>query len=313
MASFKVEQVLSSPMSFIGDCPFFNVDTNVLYYVDTLGGSVYHFDYNTNKTYTARILGEHVISFIVPVYGNEHQFVVGAGKRLLLINWDGITTMATITRVLAELPVDGLRFNDGKTDSKGRLYLGTMISEEMGEVFDMHKRVGSFYKYTVQGGLVELKKNVGLSNGMAWNDKTNKFYFCDSYDLNVKEYDFDVKTGTISGEKILCDLTKYGQAKRVFPDGLTIDQQGYLYCAMFGGSKIFKINTVGGKIEGEIHFPVSQITSMTFGGKQLDTMFVTTSGQDMFLGAQTTPSGYLFKVTNFGGVKGTQQHQFLMN
>ena len=67
--------------------------------------------------------------------------------------------MATITRVLAELPVDD--------------------------------------KYTVQG-LGELKKNVGLSNGMAWNDKTNKFYFCDSYDLNVKEYDFDMKTGTFS-------------------------------------------------------------------------------------------------------------------
>ena len=117
----------------------------------------------------------------------------------------------------------------------------------------------------------------------------------------------------LGGEKILCDLTKYGQAKRVFPDGLTIDHQGYLYCAMFGGSKIFKINTVGGKIEGEIHFPVSQITSMTFGGKQLDTMFVTTAGQDMFLGAQTTPSGYLYKVTNFGGVKGTQQYQFMLN
>ena len=55
MTSFKVEQVVSSPMSFIGEGPFFNVDTNALYYVDILGGSIYHFDYNTNKTYTARI------------------------------------------------------------------------------------------------------------------------------------------------------------------------------------------------------------------------------------------------------------------
>ena len=55
MASYKVEQVVSSPMSFMGEGPFFNVDTNVLYYVDILGGSIHHFDCNTNKTFTARI------------------------------------------------------------------------------------------------------------------------------------------------------------------------------------------------------------------------------------------------------------------
>lgn len=61
----------------------------------------------------------------------------------------------------------------------------------------------------------------------------------------------------------------------------------------------------------EIQMPVPQITSMTFGGKTLDTMFVTTAGLDV-TGVQTYPAGYLFKVTNLG-VRGTETTKFLTN
>lgn len=151
--------------------------------------------------------------------------------------------MAQIIRILTELPFDGVRFNDAKTDSHGRLYLGTMISEETGTVFDFTKRVGSLYRFTMEEGLVELKTKVGLSNGLAFNDKTNTFYYVDSYDLNIKQYHYDVKTGNITNEKVLTDITTYGTMKTNVPDGLTIDHEGNLYVAMFGGSKILKINT----------------------------------------------------------------------
>lgn len=59
----------------------------------------------------------------------------------------------------------------------------------------------------------------------------------------------------------------------------------------------------------EIILPVPQVTSMTFGGKTWDTMFVTTAGLD-FVGAQTYPAGYLFKVTNLG-VHGLESTKFL--
>lgn len=105
------------------------------------------------------------------------------------------------------------------------------------------QRVGSLYRFTIEEGLVELKGKVGLSNGLAFNDKTNTFYHVDSYDLNVKQYLFDVKTGNISGEKVLTDLSTFGTPKTNFADGLTIDADGNLYVAMFGGSRILKINT----------------------------------------------------------------------
>jgi len=296
-------------MNLIGEAPFYDMENMWLYWVDIMGGQIFRMDTTTGRMWTAKILGETYLSFIIPVDGTTNQFIVGAGKRLLLITWDGVHTMAQIIRILTELPMDGLRFNDAKTDSRGRLYLGTMICEETGTVFDMKKRLGSLYRYTMTEGLTELKTKVGLSNGIAFNDKMNTMYYVDSYDLNIKQYGWDVKTGMITGEKILCDITNYGTMKTIVPDGLTIDSEGNLYCAMFGGSRILKINTTTGKVMTEITMPVPQITSMTFGGKMLDMMYVTTAGMDV-VGTQTYPAGYLYKVTGLG-CTGTKMTKFL--
>jgi len=307
--TYKVDQVTGTTMNMIGEAPFYDHTTGFLFWTDIVGGQIFRMDTTNQRLYTAKILGESYISFVIPVEGTANQFIVGAGKRLLLINWDGVHTMAQIIRILTELPFDGVRFNDAKTDTQGRLYLGTMISEETGNVFDFTKRVGSLYRFTMEEGLVELKTKVGLSNGLAFNDKTSTFYYVDSYDLNVKQYHYDVKTGAITNEKILTDITTYGTTKTNVPDGLTIDYEGNLYVAMFGGSKILKINTTTGKVVDTITLPVPQVTSMTFGGKSMDTMFVTTAGLDV-TGTQTYPAGYLFKVTGFG-TRGTETTKFM--
>lgn len=123
--------------------------------------------------------------------------------------------MGTIVKVLCELPVNGVRFNQFKVDKMGRLFFGTCLTEEVGESMDMLKRIGSFYKlvnlskvgkfqehflcprFTMTEGLVMLKDNLGMGNGFVWNNMWNKMYFVDSYDMNIYEFDFDVKTGNI--------------------------------------------------------------------------------------------------------------------
>lgn len=242
-ATHKVEQVSGTRMNLIGEGPFFDQTTSSLYWCDLIGGHIFRLDTTTEIIYTAKVVEENYISFIIPVKGTIDQFVVGAGERLLLIKWDGVNTLAEVIRVYAELPVDGVRFNDAKTDNLGRLYLGTMINKNDISVFDDTKRIGSLYRFTMAEGLVELKTNIGLANGLAFNDKTSTFYFIDSYDLNIKQYQYDEKTGSVTNEKILIDISTYGSPKSIFPDGMTIDNEGNLYVAMCGGSKILKVNT----------------------------------------------------------------------
>jgi len=199
MSNFKVEQIHESVMNFMGKNLFHCHETHNMFWCDVLGGTILRMDLNNNnKMHMCKILGEKVLVFCIPIHGKRDQFIVGAGKRLLLVNWDGIQTMGHIVRVLCEVNVNGVRINECKVDNKGRLFFGTMICEEQGDIMDLHKRIGGLYRFTMTEGLVQLKDNVGLSNGIAWTGTYDKMLYCDSFDMNIKQFDFDIKTGNIS-------------------------------------------------------------------------------------------------------------------
>jgi sugar lactone lactonase YvrE len=105
--------------------------------------------------------------------------------------------MGQIVKVLAEVNVNGVRINQYRVDKQGRLFFGTMICEENGDVLDLQKRIGGLYRFTMQDGLVTLKDKLGMANGMVFNKDCNKMYFTDSFDLNIYEFDYDLKTGNI--------------------------------------------------------------------------------------------------------------------
>lgn len=88
-------------------------------------------------------------------------------------------------------------------------------------------------------------------------------------------------------------------------DGMTIDEEGYLYVATFFGSRVLKVSP-NGQIIKEIPIPTSQVTSLAFGGPKLDILYVTTAGKPK---PQPAPAGHLFKITNLG-VKGKKMNKF---
>lgn len=128
------------------------------------------------------------------------------------------------------------------------------------DIFD--HRLGSLYSFTKNGGFTVLKPKIGCSNGLTWNEKTKKFYYIDSVDLDVKEFDWDPKTGQLckdiwlislilssikliqllANERVVIDFRVDGGRPSFVADGMTIDTAGNLYVATFGGSKILKIN-----------------------------------------------------------------------
>lgn len=201
MAEVKLEPIAVSPVSVIGEGPHWDVETQSLYYNDIYGteASLLRYVPKENRVYKATIEGEPVVSFVIPVKGTKNQFAVGLGRRLAVVEWDGTSPKANLVRVVVEVENEekykNNRWNDAKSDPTGRLFGGTMRLEECGSLFEAFN--GSLYKYKAGEQLETLRTNVRVSNGLAFNEKTNKFYFVDSCDLDVKEFSWDPKTGKI--------------------------------------------------------------------------------------------------------------------
>ena len=112
-----------------------------------------------------------------------------------------------------------------------------------------------------------------VSNGMGWSPDNSLFYYIDSPTREVSVYDFDLSTGSINNKRRFISFTE----EDGFPDGMTIDNDGRLWIAFWGGSKIMCVNPDSKAIEEVVNFPVSKVTSCAFGGEKMDRLFITSA------------------------------------
>lgn len=200
--SFKVE-VIKSPKTLVGTRTHWDTQKQSLYYCDVYGNesSLLRYDYNEDNVYTAGIDGETVVPFVIPVVRNADEFVVGVKNKVGLVNWDGKSDKAVLNSIVFEVEKDkNTRFNAAKADPSGRLYAGTMLNEKSGDVFAT--AAGKVYKYVKDDGVYEVLDKIYISNGMAWDETTNKFYYIDSGKFDLREYDYNPSTGAICKFKL---------------------------------------------------------------------------------------------------------------
>lgn len=123
---FKVEVVQSSPKTTLGEGPHWDETHQSLFYNDIYGklASIFRYDYNENKVYAATIdLEEPVVGFIIPQANTLNKYVIGLGKRVGVVQWDGKSNTAILGQIAFELNEDeNNRINDAKADPLGRLY-----------------------------------------------------------------------------------------------------------------------------------------------------------------------------------------------
>ncbi|XP_068155730.1 regucalcin-like [Drosophila tropicalis] len=288
--SYKVE-ALPDSYAFLGEGPHWDVARQSLYYVDLERGFLHRYDYKQNKVYKAKVEGETFATFILPVEGNPLEFAVGCDRRAAIVNWDGVSPVAKVVRTLFEVQ-PGLkdnRLNDAKTDPRGRFVGGTMACT--GDIFAQRK--GELYSWQAGGQVKLIKTDVGISNGLAWDEKAKKFYYIDTNDFEVKAFDYNVDTGAASNPKVIFNLRRSNPQENLKPDGMTVDTDGNIYVATFNGATVFKVNPSTGKVLLEITIPTKQITSVAFGGPNLDILYVTTAANN----EQPAPAGTTYKVT----------------
>ena len=117
---------------------------------------------------------------------------------------------------------------------------------------------------------------VNISNGLAWNKANNKFYYIDTPTRKIVEYDYDDAGGEIKNGRVVFDLSWYSSIKG-FPDGMTIDRDDNLWVALYSGSAVIKVDPKTGYLLQIVAIPAEAVTSVIWGGQNLDVLYITTS------------------------------------
>ncbi|XP_014356902.2 regucalcin-like [Papilio machaon] len=288
----------------IGEGPHWDAEAQALYFVSIDEMTIHKYVPETGLHTKTKLDGR--VSFIISLEGTTDHFVVGLERKLVIIKWDGgegskVEIIKELAEVDIELPTN--RLNDGKVDPKGRLFAGSL--GQMTPSGEFEKEKGSLYRLD-ERGCVKLFDRVNVSNGLAWDLKEKAFYYIDSMDYKISRYDYDVESGNISNKSYIFDFKK--NEVNGGPDGMTIDTDGNLWIAIFYESCVLKVDPRSGNILDKVVIPANQITSVTFGGRNMDTLFVTTASLN--LGEeQKPPCGATFMVTGLG-VRGHPDAKF---
>jgi sugar lactone lactonase YvrE len=164
----------------------------------------------------------------------------------------------------------GTRLNDGRADRQGRFWAGSVVEDDQ-------RGARTAALYCLDRELVSSCKISGLSisNGLCWSPDSSFLYHTDTPSQRIDRYHFDVETAAVSNRTTFA-LTGEG----CFPDGSTVDAQGYLWNAQWGGSQVVRY-TPGGEVDLVLPLPVGQPTCVAFGGPQLDLLFITSARQGL--------------------------------
>ncbi len=199
-----------------------------------------------------------------------------------------------------EADIPGNRFNDGKCDPAGRLWAGTMAFDGM-----QNHEQGALYCLDFDGSVTQKLGRVSVSNGIVWSADARTMYFIDTVKNDLRAFDYDLDSGSISNERVTVRNDGDGHF-----DGMTIDAEGMVWIAIFGGSAVRRYNPETGEHLSTVELPVEQITSCAFGGADLDQLYITSgafqlSAEDL---AKQPLAGSLFRTAP--GVCGIPANEF---
>jgi sugar lactone lactonase YvrE len=235
--------------------------------------------YDVAKADLAQVDTRLPVSFVFPSL-SDHELIVGLANgvyRLSIRNGDEqpIATLA--------LP-EHHRLNDGKCDSTGHLWAGTInTSEDPSETAALY--------LLGPNGLTEIESGYTNANGKAWSPDGAVLYHADTARSTIWQYGYDIETAAISNKRVFVTLNGAS------PDGLAADITGNVYAAIYGGSCVRVFSPRGEELE-RIELPVPNVTSCAFGGDELRTLFITTAYDGMDeAGLEAAPlSGHVFAV-----------------
>jgi sugar lactone lactonase YvrE len=266
----RAEQVTGS-VAYHGEGPVWSERWDGLRWVDMLAGDILSLvaDGTINRRHVGR-----VAAALRP--RRRGGAVIGVERAFALEDADG-----TLTH-LDELWSDtNVRMNEGGCDPDGRFYCGSMA-------YDQQPGAGALYRLDPDGSVRVVLENVTISNGLEWSPDGSRAYYNDSPTQRIDIFDYDGESG-LTGRRPFAEIP----AQAGGPDGLTIDEQGGVWVALYGGGAVRRY-TPEGVLDEVIEVPAKMVTACTFGGQNQSQLFITTSREGLEPGEDPL-AGSLFR------------------
>ncbi|CAM3781472.1 SMP-30/gluconolactonase/LRE family protein [Roseateles saccharophilus] len=255
-------QALGSHRCLLGESPLWHPAEQCLYAVDIPGRQVLRWREGADAPDAW------------PQAAEPGCIAARAGGGLLVARRDGLWALDTETGAQALVsppPYDParLRFNDGKVDPAGRLWVGS--------ISDAREPEAVLYRFDA-GSFAAQVTGLTTSNGLAWSPDGRRVHWSDTKAHRIYVADFDVAAGALSSPRVFAEfsLRTPGVAYGGRPDGAAMDAEGHYWAAMFEGGCLLRIAPTG-EVVRRIELPAACPTMPTFGGADLRTLFVTTA------------------------------------
>ena len=250
-------EVLVDVKTTLGEGPLWDVDEQRLYWIDSFDGRVFR----------ATADGGEIRAWDVPMKIGSMALRKNGGAVLSLARGFHFLDLQTGEIELIVDPEPGKennRLNDGKVDRRGRFIAGSMDTMEDGPN-------GALYRLDPDLSLHKLDEGIVVSNGPCWSPDGGTFYFADTWSGEIWAYDYDLDTGSVSGRRTFARVDTSGGGAA---DGSTVDAEGFLWNAQVYDGKLVRY-APDGSVDRVIEMPVKKVTSVMFGGPNLDVLYVT--------------------------------------
>ncbi len=242
----------------LAEGPVWSAREQRLYWVDILEPAVHRFDPATGTNETCpmpRLVGA----------------VIERRKGgLIVVTQDGVEALDFATHTLSALvdPESNMpdnRFNDGKCDANGRIWAGTMS-------LDASRKSGGLYRIKPDLSWKRMDHPFLVANGLDWSPDGQTLYFVDSAQGTIFAYPFSPSGGELGSRRVFARI----EPREGRPDGLAVDAEGCLWCALWDGWGVRRF-APDGRVLRDLRLPVPRPTSVAFGGPDLDVLYITTA------------------------------------
>jgi sugar lactone lactonase YvrE len=277
---------LTSAIAHHGEGAVWDDRTGQVLWVDMLAGRVLKTDPSDGVT-TAVPVGSPIAACVRPT-GTDALLVARRSDVCILAADGELRVLAT----LCEQP--GIQLNEGGCDPLGRFIVGSLAEDE-------RPGAGCLWQVEGNGRSRLLFDDVTISNGVAFSGDGGSMFYVDTATDRIDEYPYDVQTGELCPRRTFADIRALELTGN--PDGICTDAEDGVWVALWEGRSVARIDS-SGRVDAVIDVPTLNVTSCSFGGAELDTLFITTSAYD----DPSPGAGVLYACKP--GVKGRLAHPF---